>query len=304
LKGGYSSHYNIGMKNKYLRKRQSPLFIKNRLIADYETKYYNLFMNSFKWKGLDEQEKNFIMKQFYSVGSIMAVKDREGVAVYYMPYATNYWNIYDFPEIVRPVPKKTFEAVELKDYTNMIDCVVGFANDSHTGIHEIVRSYIERMVDIDMTINTNVKLHKMPFFANVSQQDKTQAEDILDNLYNDEIAVFFNGKNPLTTEGNNTPYIIDKLYQYRVSLENELLTYLGLDNSQNGDYERLLVDQVNANNEQINSSQESILNNLKDFCRNVGEVLELEISVEPSREKVQSVHEAPQESGGSNDEIQ
>lgn len=300
---GIMQPYNIGMKNKYLRKRQNPQFIRNSLIANYETKYYNLFMNSFKWVGVDEQERNFLMKSFYSKGTIMALKDREGVSVYFMPYSASGWNIYDYPEICMPTPKKDFKAVSLKNYTNMVDCVIGFANDSHTPIHEIVRSYIERMVDIDMTINTNLIIHKLPFFANVSNQDRQMAEDILDNLYNDEIAIFFNGKNPLATEGANTPYIIDKLYSYRVSLENELLTYLGLDNSQNGDYERMLVDQVNANNEQINASQESILTNLKDFCKNVSKVLGMQISVEPSREKVQSVHEE-KESGGSDNELQ
>ena len=55
------------------------------------------------------------------------------------------------------------------------------------------------------------------------------------------------------------PYIVDKLRTYEISLENELLTFLGIDNSGSGQKAaQLTVDEVNATNDSINEYGYSI----------------------------------------------
>lgn len=43
---------------------------------NYINKYYNIWMSKFKWTGLDEemasQEENFIMRKFWSDGTVVA----------------------------------------------------------------------------------------------------------------------------------------------------------------------------------------------------------------------------------------
>ena len=82
---------------------------------------------------------------------------------------------------------------------------------------------------------------------------------------------------------------LDKLYAFKNNIESELLTYLGIDNSQI-DVDKLAVDQINANNEMINSNAEGYLNELNKFCKRISEVLNKTISVELTHNRVMSEH--------------
>ena len=50
--------------------------IQNRCKQNYINKCYNIWMSKFKWDGLDEemaaQEENFIMRKFWSDGTVAA----------------------------------------------------------------------------------------------------------------------------------------------------------------------------------------------------------------------------------------
>lgn len=286
------------MKSKVITKLKERIVQRERLIAHYETKYFNLYMSAWKSK-LPDQEKNFVLKQFWDKGSVMAIKP-SGVLMF-TKYTSGNWNLYDFPVNCKAVVKGEIPDVSGVTFVNMESCVIGYINESHSPVHDIVRGYIERMVEVDMTIQTNVFLHKIPFFANVDNADRVQVEDFLQQMFDNELAVFFNGSSPITSADTGAPYIIDKLYSYRISLENELLTYLGIDNNQQQDYERLTVDQVNANNALINSSKNSMQQGLDAFSKNCLDVLGESLDFEPAVEMVQSVHEEkPAE--GDNDE--
>lgn len=142
-----------------------------------------------------------------------------------------------------------------------------------------------------MVINTNLQVSKLPWLIGVTPADKEKAEDIIDRILNDEVVVFSDMQDLQMVQSfaTTTPYIIDKLYSYKTSLENELLTFLGLDNSQTD--KQLLVDQVNANNESINANQQSLLNHLEQFLDDINEVFGVSYSVEPTRKPVESVYD-------------
>ena len=143
-----------------------------------------------------------------------------------------------------------------------------------------------------MVVNTNLELHKMPFVVGVSNEDISRAQSLVNKVLNNEIAVFVNMEdlNMVKALVTNTPYIIDKLYAFRNNLESELLTYLGVDNSQI-DVDKLAVDQINANNQLINSNAKGYEKELTKFCKKIKEVLGYDISVKTTTEPVESVHQ-------------
>ena len=44
----------------------------------YQNKYYNLFMRSLEWGGIDAEQQDYIMRQFWSLGCVAAF-EKEGI---------------------------------------------------------------------------------------------------------------------------------------------------------------------------------------------------------------------------------
>ena len=64
------------------------------------------------------------------------------------------------------------------------------------------------------------------------------------------------------------------------SLENEVLTYLGVNNLGTSEKkEHLITAEVNSNNELISQSGENFLSMMEDFCERIKKVLDIDISV-------------------------
>ena len=164
-----------------------------------------------------------------------------------------------------------------------------------------------------MVINTNLNLHKLPYLIPLDKADKDakkQLTDTVDRILNNELVLFIEGVDPSLFKAVATaaPYIIDKLANYRKDLENDLKTYLAVNNPGVSKIEQLQLSEVNANNDEINSHDDDFKNNLDSFCERVKETLGYDISVEVQREKIdedgvaKEYSEAPGPKGGNNND--
>ena len=85
---------------------------------------------------------------------------------------------------------------------------------------------------------------------------------------------------------------IDKLYTQKTNLENELNTFLGIDNIGNVEKkERLIKDEANSNNDIINDYSDSIGSNLEEGFKSVEKVLGYKVTIEPTSSPAQAVDE-------------
>lgn len=142
-----------------------------------------------------------------------------------------------------------------------------------------------------MLINNNLKLQNMPFVIGVTEDDKEQFEDIITRILNNELIVFTSvgDLNKLQTLTTNSPYIVDKLKSYEVSLENELLTILGIQNSgSQAKKAQMLVDEVNANNDVISDFGMAIKDEITKWLDRANAVLGRELSIEEKSRPVDS----------------
>lgn len=266
------------------------LFIKIRTV--YLNKYYNLFMNSMEWDGLEPEEEDYIMRQFWSKGTVAAwdftAIDNLGLA----PYSVQGYGYLDVPTTVQLINTRNVPGFPTKKLTVNKDVVLGYFQRNHKPVQNIVEYYIDRMSQVDMVINTNLELSKLPYVIACDEIDRANANTIINKILNNELVVFATMQelNQVKALANGNNYIIDKLYAYKNNLECELLTYLGLDNSQI-DSDKLAVDQINSNNQLINSNAEGYEKELNKFCDKIREILGYDISVKKTTQIVQSVHQ-------------
>ena len=292
----------------------------------YENKYFGLFLNAYKFTNLTKNQQRYLLKKLWQNGTICAfvlegtqsdpsLKDLlsnktkstielgnespNGLLVL-VPYAINQYSIEDEPSVVNYVNVRGagFIPTGLKKVNK--DCVIGWAHTSHSPVRSLVMYYIDRIVDVEKTINMNLFVHKLPRLVVCSPEDRSRVEDLMEAIERGETKIFLDVadweaiKNVLES-GSNTNFIIDKLYQYKQNLENELLSFLGINNIAVEKKERLITDEANSNNQLINDSSECFLDCLKDFCEEVSNILNYPLSVEANSSPMSNEYEMDEE---------
>lgn len=267
--------------------------------VNFQNFYYNLWMNRFKWNGLDEevkdQQKNFIMRKFWCDGSVAARPIPHTDLLAWAPFVASEYNMYDMPTEVELVNTRKVSNNIIPKTPQVVNKDVGlvWAQPNHKGIQVYVNYLIERLIQSELVINTNLTLHKTPFVIGVTEENRSRMEDLLDRILHDEVAIFASVDDiqALQSLALNTPYIIDKLKAHSVSIHNEILTYLGIDNCGNTKTAQATVDEVNANNESINDSIAAIEETIKDGLANINRLFGRSISIEPTSKPVDSKYD-------------
>lgn len=176
------------------------------------------------------------------------------------------------------------------------DVVIGWIQSNRKPLRMIVDWYIERIAQVDMVINTNLNLHKLPFLIPLDKGDKdakNKLQDVVSRILNNELVLFVEGVDPTLFKAVATeaPFIIDKLANYRKDLENDLKTVLGVNNPGVSKIEQLQLSEVQANDAEVNSHDTDYTYQLEQFCERIKETLGYDISVETVREPVEEVQE-------------
>ena len=283
----------------------SVLEVEQRCKQNYINKFYNIWMSKFKWSGLDEEikdkQENFIMRKFWSDGTLAARKVENAGILAFMPYTGMELDMYDFPSKVTLVSLRGVSQVLVPVTPQVVgkDVVIGWCQPNHKPITAVVNYYADRMVQIDMVINTNLNLMKMPFLVGVDEVDKDKMKDIVKRILNNEVVVFTSLEeiNKVQALATQTPYIIDKLNEHKRGLEQEVMTYLGVDNNGSSSLEQthVSVDAVNANNDVINDYGYAIESEIKKWIEQVNKVFSRELAIENVSAPVNTVHEEPME---------
>ena len=274
----------------------------------YETKYYGMFINAFEFPELDQEQQHYLLKQLWSNGSVACFVDKSSIPdkslknlignqsvssvsmgkdypnglLILAPYATSAYNTYDYPTIINLINTRASSFIPTQSQIVNKDVVIIYAHSSHASVRSLVMFYVNKIVDVENTIETNLFVHKMPRLIVCSPEDKMRVEQLMTKIKAGEKAVFLDVadwqaiKNVLESGGT---YIIDKLYQYKQSLENELLTLLGFDNIGLEKRERLIVDEANSNNAVINDHSDCFLDTINAGCKQITDILGFPLSV-------------------------
>ena len=283
-------------KKNYFRTLMNQNDVYAKTVQMYRNKYYNLYRAQFKWTGLNYRQEDYIMRRFWQQGTVAAFRIKNINELGFAPWTLNSWDMYNLPETVTLINEHASPLIPATVQTVDKDVCLGYIQRNKKPMAMMVDWYVERIAQVEMVINTNLQLHKMPFLIPVDDTTEAIARDAVKRILNNELVLFVEGVDPqlFTCVATQAPYIIDKLCDYKVSLENELRTYLGIDNNGVEKQEQLQLSEVNANNDEIMDSQNSLLDSLNEWCDNIKEVLGITISVETTSKPVEmdgEIHE-------------
>ena len=277
------------MARKGFFKKDNTLLTREMLKTFYVSKYFNLYMNSYKFTGLDYQQKDFLLRKFWSVGQLafFTTKVKSELKpvgdLVITPFATQTLNIYDYPVYVSLIALKPVNFIPTSPQLVDKDVVIGYAQRNKKPIFALVEPLIDKLVDVEMVLRTAVKNQKAPWLIAYSPESQAQKENIKNNLESDEPYLFIetNDVNSYKALVSGANYTADKLYALKQAYENEIREYLGIDNlGVNEKKEHLINAEVESNNEAIESSGECFLDCLKELCERITDVLGYPVSVE------------------------
>ena len=287
-------------KVKIFKPKISDGGVKKRIQFFYMEKFFNKWMSKYDFPELNYQQKHYIMKKLWAVGTIACsrvktadktlaglmddgVIDMKENQIIFTPWAfDNRYNIYDFPTHVRLINTRGVKFITPDSLEIDKDVVIIYAQKNHKSVLSSIEAKINEIVDLEMKKRTSLKAQSQPWMFTFDPEDFEQVKVMQEQLENDDPFMFVpvkeSDKAKALTSG--APFIVDKIQQLIDGRVNEVLTMLGVNNIGVGEKkEHLIVDEVNANNEDIEQQSYSYTSQLEEDFDRIGKVLGYNISV-------------------------
>lgn len=268
------SNYDVMYVRDYAKRMNDLTF------TDY---YYRLMLiarSVFKWNNLPNGiDERWIERYLFLDGACMFFQDDDlGFMVAKVSSAGNL-NAYDEPVTIRPIATNYTG----RDYTTNEDAFIIRNNDLMIPTRPTVELYAMRLADISRTIDVNVHAQKTPTLILCTDKQKMTLKNVYKQWSGNEPVIF--GDKQLDIEGvkvlkTDAPVVFPQLQIQKHAYWNECMTFLGIDNANMDKRERLVDDEVNANNEQIEISCQTMLKARERACEQINKAFGLNISVE------------------------
>ena len=259
----------------------------NTATAAYYRRYLmQKAMSVFKWDMPDNWDKDYFLYVLYCQGRV-AVFDSGKFGVIPQQCTLGGYDIYYRPN--KAVVTNACLTPTTRELKINKDCVLFKLQPDYGGIMDLVSYYANLMALAAETAMVNLHNSKMSYVGYAD--NKAGAESLkkaLDNISKGETAVILDpkskamdGKEPFTLLSQNVGgnYIVSDILDDMRTIENMFCTEVGLPNANTEKKERLITDEVNANNVETHSKVGMWLESLQGSCDKCREMFGIEVTV-------------------------
>lgn len=164
-------------------------------------------------------------------------------------------------------------------------CAVIKLQYDYAGVFPLVNRYAAMLALCDNSIAVNLRNSKVSFIGFVSgKQQAATMQKMYDSIDKGIPAVYVK-KDDLTSDDiyyNHVKetYIANDVQLLKQSIKNDFLTEVGLNNANTDKRERLIVDEVNANNDEVKANVQHWLDTMREGIRRANALFGLNLGVE------------------------
>ena len=236
--------------------------------------YYDMleqmWCSTLRWENLPtEIDQRFLNMTLFEQGMAVFFHDDEYDA-YFATRATRggYLNMYD-----NPLEYTAFGTGDFRRTLKSSECVPIYSNYLRKSDSASVEIYARRLADIDRTLDVNLAEQKMPVFVRVKEEQKVTVKNLLMQWTANEPIII--GDTGIMNDidmgylSPGVPLIAKELLSAKQTIWAEVMTFLGIDNSNISKGERVQTAEVQANNGQIEASRLIRLNTLRKACAEI-----------------------------------
>lgn len=248
-------------------------------------KFKMVAVNMFEWSGLpDGIDEKFVEEFLFNNGQ--AIFFRDPSMSYMCLKADNgaELNVYGEPL------GWWATGFNYHKYYDTDKCVIISNNKLRLPTINFIMFYANKLTEAERTMDVNVKACKTPFIFACDDKDVLSFKQIFAKVDGNEPAIYADrGLNldSLQVFQTGVKFLGNELQDYKHTVENELLTFLGVNNTPVDKKERLITDEAESNNELIQSFCDIQLEAREKACEAINKMFDLNVSVKVRCGKVE-----------------
>lgn len=242
-------------------------------------------MSVFKWKLPEHWSKEYLLYALYTWG-YAAIINTNKFGVIPQLCTLQGWDVFYRPNRA-VISNQHFKGIQTPIIN--VECTILKLQPDYGSINDLVSYYAEMMALVSESVGVNIVNSKLSYVFKAN--NKGEAET-LKALYND----IMSGKPAVVYEAGKTKingggwelfqqnlaqnYITDKLLSDLRKIENMFNTEIGIPNANTDKKERLITDEVNANNAETATKCDLWLELLKEGCKKTRNMFGIDIDVD------------------------
>lgn len=269
--------------SQYFQLQPSQMKGRANVGVEYHKRYlYNLVYSKFNFKLPDNWKKNFFRFFLFRWGSIAVIYTKEYGWIC-SPYSVTKLGLYYTPTQIEVV-NHMFTSGKVGVIGLNSEIVKIF--DDYGGLDDLVTNYAQQLAQIDKDVNVNLQNANVSigYYVNNKKEADTIKEAYAEATDGNPLVVTNkrvfdenNGKPFLRDVKNN--YIANDLLVAKRTIINEFLTKIGIPNANLDKRERLISNEVNANNAETDCMVTLMKENIDESFKNLNEISDLNLSV-------------------------
>lgn len=246
--------------------------------VDYYNRLTNLALSIFEWQGLpDSVSVRYMETALFGSGRCLFFKDPMLGYLALRGGPDGPLNVYGDPITVR--------ANGFNGYNKQLQPgeYVMIRNNLQTIPTETtIRLFAQRLTQAERSIDVNVSAQRTPVLILCEDKQRLTLKNVYQQYVGNEPVIF--ADKSLAPENfrvlkTDAPYVADKLQLYKTDLWNDCMTFLGINNANTDKRERLIVPEVEANDQLVTTSAQVMLLTRQDACKEINKLFGLNISV-------------------------
>lgn len=242
-------------------------------------KYRMICLNAFEWSGLpDGIEEKHIETNLFEYGQAIFFRDPR--MSYMCLKADNGANLNVYGE-----PLGWWATgYNYHEWYDADKCVIISNNKPRIPTADYITLYANKLTEIERTMDVNVKACKTPYIFACDDKDVLSFKQIFKLIDGNTPAIYADkGLNldSLQVLQTGVKFLGNDLTDLRNSVESELLTFLGVNNTPVDKKERLITDEAKGNNQLITSFLDLQLESREKACEEINKLFGLSVSVSP-----------------------
>lgn len=287
-------------------------------LALYETMYMRVLTeyatNRFKWTGLPEEiDRRFVEYELFRHALVVFFHEDKNFNRYFALRGSGAggWNMYDNPTTFT-VTGNSMSGLLPTRLTAGKECVPVWANTMRVPDWDLVLLQSTKLAEIERTIEINLQAMRKPFVFAVEDTERLTFQNMWRQVQEGEPAIFgtqLMGHESLDQKVKLFDLKIDKdlvinLQLAKAKIWNETMTYLGINNSNQDKRERLVAEEVGANDQQVSAARNSAMGARKYAVEQINRKYSLNVSVEWNEDElIQNSSDGPINPGATSADI-
>jgi hypothetical protein len=275
------------MKKKKNQSFHNTLMANGATYVQYYNRLMELSMSMFEWKNLpDTVDERYLELGLFSSGCMVFFKDDViGELALNMTYQGGF-DIYGEPNRRRAYSRYN----QFQTTLDKSNSVIIWNNMLRTNSALDVQMFAYRLYNLDRIVDINANAQKTPVLITCDEKQKLTMKNLY-MQYEGNYPVIFGDSNldikSLSVLKTDAPFVSDKIYDLKVKIWNEALTYLGISNINTTKKERMITDEVIRNQGGTIASRYSRLESRRIAVKKINKMFGLNITVD-YREDFQS----------------